>query len=59
MLSASQTNASSEMFDNYKNQMNSPEMTEMSDQLADLDGQLKEYQNELNRIKSDVEKRYE
>lgn len=59
LLTASQTNASSEMFDNYKNQMNSPEMTEMSDQLADLDGQLKEYQNELNRIKSDVERRYE
>ena len=59
LLTASQTNASSEMFENYKNQMNSPEMTEMSDQLADLDGQLKEYQNELNRIKSDVERRYE
>ncbi len=59
LLTASQTNASSEMFENYKSQMNSPEMTEMSDQLADLDGQIKEYQNELNRIKSDVERRYE
>jgi hypothetical protein len=35
LLTASQTNASSEMFENYKNQMNSPEMTELSDQLAD------------------------
>jgi hypothetical protein len=35
MLSASQSNATSEMFENYKNQMNSPEMTELSDQLAD------------------------
>lgn len=59
MLSASQSNATSEMFENYKNQMNSPEMTELSDQLADKEGQIKEYQQELNRIKSDVEKRYE
>ena len=59
LLSASQTNATQEMFDNYKNQMNSPEMTEMSDQLADLEWQIKEYQSELNRIKSDVERRYE
>ena len=59
MLSASQSNATSEMFENYKNQMNSPEMTELSDQLADKEWQIKEYQMELNRIKSDVEKRYE
>lgn len=59
LLTASKTNATSEMFNNYKSQMNSPEMTEMSDQLADLDGQIKEYQTELNRIKSDVERRYE
>lgn len=59
LLSASKTNATSEMFNNYKSQMNSPEMTEMSDQMADLDGQIKEYQSELNRIKSDVERRYE
>lgn len=58
MLSASQTNATSEMFDNYKNQMNSPEMTELSDQLADKEWEIKEYQMELNRIKSDVERRY-
>lgn len=58
MLYASQTNATSEMFENYKNQMNSPEMTELSDQLADKEWEIKEYQMELNRIKSDVEKRY-
>lgn len=59
MLSASQTNATSEMFENYKNQMNSPEMTELSDQLADKEWEIKEYQMQLNRIKSDVERRYE
>jgi len=59
LLTASQTNATSEMFNNYKSQMNSPEMTEMSDQLADKEWQIKEYQNQLNRIKTDVEKRYE
>lgn len=59
LLTASQTDAPTSMFDEYKSQMSSPEMTELSDQLADKEWQIKEYQQELNRIKSDVEKRYE
>jgi len=57
MLSASA--APTNMFEQYKSEMNSPEMKDMQKWLADKEGEIKQIDLQLNSLRKEIEKRYE
>ena len=53
------SSAVSQYFDNYKNNVNSPEMLEIQDKTTDLQEQIENLNDDRARIKKEVEKEYE
>ena len=58
-MSGDSSSAVSQYFDNYKNNVNSPEMLEIQDKTTDLQEQIENLNDDRARIKKEVEKEYE
>ena len=48
----------SEIFDDYENKMNSPEMLEIQDKTTELEEDIKNVQDDIDRMKKEVEEEY-
>lgn len=53
-----ESKSDSSMYEDYKNQINSPEMTTLKDDLSAKEGEVKEIDNEINSTKSELEKKF-
>ena len=53
------TSATSEMFENYKKNMESPEMLELQDKTTELNEEYKNIEDQIASIRKDTEKEYE
>ena len=58
-MSGDSSSAVSQYFDNYRNNVNSPEMLEIQDKTTDLQEQIENLNDDRARIKKEVEKEYE
>lgn len=53
-----ESKSTSSMYEDYKNELNSPEMTTLKDDLSVKEGEIKEIDNEINATKSELEKKF-
>jgi len=53
-----ESKADTSMYEDYKNQLNAPEITTLKDDLSAKEGAIKEIDNEINSTKSELEKKF-